>query len=266
MNQQITMLTTTNFVPGCPSTDLIETMMANFNKTFPAYPKQGYHHVIHYDMPKNPTPAHQEYLDKLNALNDKFPQSIEVIHGVHVGLKGGYIRMLDMVNTPYIVFMEHDWIFKPRCDIKLERVIDAMDKYPFVHYIRFNRRPNVEKGWDNKLFVERRIKEIPLLQTKVFSNNPHILRTAQMRNKLMPIILKAKGPLYWRPYENSMGSHAGAFGIEEPLVDAARNMIRQKGWDKMHAWWGTYIYGQYGAPPCVIHMDGKYSQPRVRPL
>ena len=254
---KLTLLTTTNFVQSCPSTILIETMMTSFNTTFPGIAKDGYKHIIHYDLPRYPDNGHKLYMENLTKLNDKYPQDIEVIAGVHVGLRGGFLRMLDMVQTKYMVFMEHDWMFRPGINVSLKQIMHVMDKYQFVNYIRFNRRPNVEKGWDNKLFPENRISEIPLLQTKVFSNNPHILRVSKMRDYWVPIINGTHNPRYWRPYENQTGSHAGAHGIEEPLVDAARNMIRQRGWDGMHTRWGTYIYGHYGDPSYVMHMDGR---------
>jgi hypothetical protein len=51
------------------------------------------------------------------------------------------------------------------------------------------------------------------------------------------------------------GSLGGSsFGIEEVLFRLQAKDIRNEGFDKAHEKWGTFVYGNIGDAPRVVHL------------
>ena len=73
-----------------------------------------------------------------------------------------------MCKTPYLFFLEHDWIFLNNITHTINDLIKCMDKYIEINCILFNKK-------SNKIFSNQSIKEtqyeIPLCLTNRQSNN-----------------------------------------------------------------------------------------------
>ncbi len=155
-------------------------------------------------------------------------------------------RTIRTVTTPYIFFVEHDWMFKDE-RIQLTRIIEMMSDDPNINTIRFNKRENCLNGQDFLMRVDPADREYPLLQTSSYSNNPSIIRTEKLKNEWLPICDKAL-----RLVKDQLGGRA--FGIEEILFRKYCQDIRTYGFIKAHAGWGAYVFGGVGDPPRIVHL------------
>jgi hypothetical protein len=238
VSSELTVITTTNFVKSCPSTELIEKTIDSFNE------KLGiakYRHIIFYDMSPSPTDKHIEYLENLKKLQTKYQSSIEILTGNNGSMKPGCLAMIPMVKTPFTFFLEHDWEFEQSIDI--QKIFNVLKKYSFMNYLRFNRRKNIIHGWDYRLEPEPRVTEISCLKSWCFSNLPYIAKTEALQKWLAIIesdsyfenINPVEGPIQVRIFQDSM----------------------KYNYPKAHEMWGTYIYGKMNAPKVVNHLDGR---------
>ena len=164
----------------------------------------------------------------------------------YAGLQNIVHQIITYVDTPYLLFLEHDWLFTPS-EVDLAAIIDLFNKYPQINSIRFNKRTNIISNFDFLLSKERLDDNISLLKTTGHSNNPHILRIATFRDQWLPVCLN---DLTWEKRK----MRGTSFGIEQPLFKRYMMDIRQSGFDQAHALWGTYIYGDYNAPAQIAHL------------
>ena len=99
--------------------------------------------------------------------------------------KGNWIHMINNCDTPYFMFLEHDWEFIK--DIPTDVILSEMDKHDEFSYIRFSRWPAghpQELRWDksNGAIYEKETKigidvGLPLTKVGLYSGNPHIVKT-----------------------------------------------------------------------------------------
>ncbi len=236
---ELTVLTTTNFVKSCPSTDLIEHTINSFNEKLGI---SNYRHIIFYDMSKSPTEKHFEYLENLKKLSAKYEGSIEIMSGQAGSMKPGCLTMIPMITTPFVFFLEHDWEFKQELDI--QKILSVMKKYVFMNYLRFNKRKNIIRGWDYRLEPEPRVTEISCLKSWCFSNTPYIAKTEAL--------------LKWLPlFREDTAFVTERNPVEGPLQVQLFQDSMKYNFDKAHDLWGTYIYGKMNDPQVVKHMDGR---------
>ncbi len=174
---------------------------------------------------------------------------------VNHGLISSLDNILKKIQTEYFLFLEHDWVFLNKENINFHKLLNVFDKYKFVNAVWFNKDDNQLRGFeicDNHNFettpyrIEDRIKEIPLITTCRWSNNPAIFRTSKMKEWFN--ILKTKNA-----YINSI--HQAASNVEETLIPIYREQILQNGWDNVKDNWGTFLYGNIGDGPYVGHTD-----------
>jgi hypothetical protein len=164
----------------------------------------------------------------------------------NVGLFNILNRIAPTIKTPYILFVEHDWLFRGS-PIQLPAVIEMMNNEPGINAIRFNKRDNYLNGHDFLINVDTAQRYYPLMRTASFSNNPSIIRTDKLRSQWLPICEKAL-PLV----SDDLGG--SAFGVEEILFRKYVRDIRANGFQAAHALWGTHIFGRVGDPARVIHL------------
>jgi len=176
---RLTVLTTTTFED--------ENSLNNLNKTICSFRENcivdGYIHIVGYDKHINDD---IKYLEEIKDI-----QNIKVIYGNNLGIVGNLLLMNRMVKTDFVFILEHDWIFNRKLD--LNNIMDIMDKYEFINYIRFNKRNNIEfPPFDSKLEPETRVKEIDLLNTWSYSGNPHIINKKFLKEFVIPNIYNSK--------------------------------------------------------------------------
>lgn len=239
MRDDITVLTTTHFVKSCPSTRLLQETLSSFAE---ASGPLHLRHLISYDMPKACSDMHLQYLKNIRSLRDQYGRNVEVSSVNQLGLFGSFLHLIEQVDTPYLIFLEHDWIFREV--ISLKQLLHVFNKYDFVKHVRFNKRSNIARRCDIRVEPEPRISELALTRTWCFSNNPYMARTELIRDQCLPII------------QGRRQRYRGSRGIEQPVDRTIKRQVGTEGFDVTHQRWGTYLYGSVKAPPTVQHLDG----------
>lgn len=142
------------------------------------------------------------------------------------GMLNGFARSLEVGEGAYAMQLEHDFVFvKSRIHHSLDRMLEEM-RARGIDYLRFNKRRNRPAAYD--LGVEPAgDADFPICRISGRSNNPHILDTARYREVVLPLLK--------RPDGSSVGLEGG--------------LCRYVG--------GGYLYGAYGHPRTVGHLDGR---------
>ena len=168
------------------------------------------------------------------------------------GLCDGYKKAIELCKTPYLFFLEHDWIFLDNITHSLKDFVNIMDKNKEINCILFNKMNNLSRPYQK--FYKSKQYNIPLLLTNRQSNNPNILRIEHAKKIRYPLIKNTgcsvhPGIEYYYSINNmKIPNYCG--GIECELCNFCgenENNINIL---------GTYIYGNYGYNPTVIHSDG----------
>lgn len=148
--------------------------------------------------------------------------------------KTNFRHMLDNCNTDYFLFLEHDWEFVQ--DIDALAIVECMDKYDHISYVKFNRLDMGEQHWDVQeggcFENETEITDIPLVKLSLFSGNPHIMRTDTMKNKY----------LRWHAERWNDETNINPY-LEKDLLQIALDHIKQFGKYEQHKLWGCFLYG-----------------------
>lgn len=226
-----------------PSTKLVTatygSLLAVLGENVAACPK-----VMCYDHNPNGSLRDQQYSQALEAFSIQHGFDLHTFQGV--GLFNILNRIVPTIETPYILFVEHDWMFRGD-RIQLTVIIEMMNKEPNINAIRLNKRDNYLSGQDFLMNVISPYRDCPLIRTSQFSNNPSIIRTDKLKNEWLPICEEAlKG------VSNGLGG--SAFGVEEILFKRYVRDIRVHGFQTAHALWGTHVFGKMGDPPRIIHL------------
>ena len=197
-----------------------------------------------FDRPESSDSRALKYEDNLKRFADR--NGFTFIHFDHCGLQHIVRVMLDRIHTPYLLFLEHDWRFLPS-PIHLDQLMERCDLDPGIHFIRFNKRPNIISNYDYLLQKEDEPSSLPLLRTVCHSNNPALIRVSTFRHQWLPICLHD-------PLSRAMDLRGKAFGLENPLFKAHIKDVRRLGFTRAHKTWGTYVYGSYDDPHRIVHL------------
>ena len=246
LSDKLTLVTTTHLLASAPRTWVIRTMLNSCRKRLAGI--GACRHIVYYDAPDQSrfNELSKRYEDALRKLRGDF--GIELIVRENSGLKSNYLHAISECKTPYLMFIEHDWLFLKRVDIAA--VIRAMDTHAFVNLVRFNvRRNDAHSFWDHFVCGEPRIAELPLTQTSCWSNNPHIIRVAKFKDS-------------WRSLIDEEPS-SGANGLEEVLYRAFNADIFATSFHEAQSRWGCYIYGGLRERRMIHHIDGRHSMSRL---
>jgi len=172
---------------------------------------------------------------------------------VKYGLIDAVKTCLEDITTPYFMFLEHDWVFLKKDNINFKSIINAFDKYNFIHSVYLNKDNNVMRGFEicqdvtgqtTPYELEERVKEINLITTCRWSNNPAIHRTSKYKEWYNT---------YLASVHNNVGH--GQHDVEEVMIPTYRDIISKSKWIDIRDSWGTYLYGNIGDGPYVGHTD-----------
>ena len=195
-----------------------------------------------YSIPGN------KYIEKLKNIN-------LLKHATFIktqGLCDGYKKAIELCKTPYLFFLEHDWVFLDNIKHSLQNFVNIMDKNKEINCVLFNKINNSPIYYQK--FYKSKQYDIPLLLTNRQSNNPNILRIEHAKKIRYPLIKNTgcsvhPGIEYYYNINNmKIPNYCG--GIECELCNFCgenENIINIL---------GTYIYGNYGYNPTIIHSDG----------
>jgi hypothetical protein len=181
---------------------------------------------------------YDRYLKYKEILTAKIEKEIPYINTVIVEntgrFKANFRHMLDNCNTDYYLFLEHDWEFVQ--DVNAIDIIQCMDEYTYINYVKFNRLGTSDIQWDIEeggLFeAVNEINNIPLTKISIYSGNPHIMRTDIMKN----VYLK------WHAERWSDHSNINPY-LEKDLLQIAKDHINEFGKYDQHKSWGCFLYG-----------------------
>lgn len=178
-----------------------------------------------------------QYVANLKAEFNKSHHHI-LASNVHLHIAGNIKQAHDLITTPYIYIIQHDFAF--RRSINHTAIIKSMNDYPdILRLVLFNKRPNEPRRSDRHggnctylSYPVDHIHGIHFWKTSMWSDNNH-LTTWNYYDE----VLKMLGNLKRAP--------------EGPLMHhAIRNC----------SYWGPFMYGKIGDSQYLRHLDGRHAQ------
>jgi hypothetical protein len=190
--------------------------------------------------------AYEEYFKNLQeyAANSKF-KNIEILKAPEWGHLTRTLKYaVSQVKTKYMLVLQHD--IHIRREIPVLKMLDLMEKYEHIKHLRFNVRRNhpTFMWWDGykggkTLFAEEEYDGVKLCVTPAWSDQNHLATKEYYENIVFPDCTNPDGELIYDFMENRLNG-----------------MCHHN-----HSRYGTYIYGEYGAPRTSRHSDGRKSSP-----
>ncbi len=197
---------------------------------------------------KNYKKIGQEYEDKLLAID--LLKHAELIKTQ--SLCDGYKKAIELCKTPYLLFLEHDWIFLPNIIHSLSDLTNLMNQHNEINCILFNKLYNIPYDYQTIQYFNY---SVPLCLTNRQSNNPNLLRIEHAL-KIRYNLIKNEGcsvhPSIEYKYKFNNGLELPNYcgGIEcELCIFCDKNINNIK-------LLGTYLYGSVNMNPTVTHTDG----------
>lgn len=209
--------------------------------------------LIHYD--ENPEFDTNTEKFKLNAYFRDVRSDLNVT--LSYGF-GGLISTIETtmneIKTPYFIFLEHDWVFLEKDNIKFVNLIEAFDNHNFINAVWFAKDDNTMRGFEIARDIddvttpferESRVDEVDLVTTCRWSNNPVMFRLTKLKEWFYEIIKN----------EHVGKTHQGQFNVEETIIPYYRKEISENKWESIRDNWGTFLYGDLNEGPYVGHTD-----------
>ncbi len=202
-------------------------------------------------MMKNYPELTKEYYDNIRTMIEDAGLSdldIEIVEETGETLRGNWECAANNVQTPYLMFLEHDWEFIYPLDMK--KIINTLDKYEKISYLKFNRFPLDGRPYPSFTHWEKFFEtengfpeaEIPLSKISFFSGYPHIMRVSAIKDFYIPIL------------ELNGGKPIGRSHLEKDIKPITERCITEYGNKETHDMWGTYMYGTVPHEPIVRHL------------
>jgi tetratricopeptide (TPR) repeat protein len=249
--QQLTIVLTTSHVDKLkkykelspPTSRLVSATYQTMLETFGA-PLLRCSKILCYDYPEKAGENSKAYEKSLDLFSRRY--GFDMVTYPQLGLHAILRRLVPEIKTPYLALIEHDWFFRGP-GISIHGLLNIFKKHQDVHHIRFNKRINHIANWDYIMEREEQTNDIQLLRTTAYSNNPCIIRKEKLLNEWLPMCSSD-------PEFTSINQSGSAMGLEEPLFKRYMKDVRRLGFSKAHKRWGTYIVGEIGESPRIIHL------------
>lgn len=170
------------------------------------------------------------------------------------GLISTLDTILDKINTPYFIFLEHDWVFLGKKNIDFVKLLESFNNHNFINAVWFSKDDNAIRSFEittdvngntTPFELEERVSEVNLVTTCRWSNNPAIFRVSKMKEWFNEIIKN----------ENVGKIQQNQHNVEESMIPYYRDMINKNNWIDIRDNWGTFLYGNLGDGPYVGHTD-----------
>lgn len=252
---------TTNFTLNVPDITKQQETIQSFFKTFKP-PTDIQIFVLYDDKPLSKIkgsfklsngihcddykPVCEQYIKNLKNIPEF--KNAQFIHTK--SLCDGYKQVLRLCNTPYLFFLEHDWIFLSNITHTLEDLVTYLNNHNEINCILFNKMKNIKYSYQT---IRELMHEIPVCLTNRQSNNPNLMRVDHA--------LKIKDGLI---NENGCSVHPNiefkysvdgfllpnyCGGIECELTEYCNK-------NNQTTELGTVLYGPVNFSPTVSHSDG----------
>ena len=229
---------TSSFIPSHPSIDIIKKTILSLNKINYSGERKIKVILAHDYSDDNNYKKYlynlKIYCNSINKNQDKFNYTI-VERNNRGYLVGNISNALKYVDSKYILIVQHDFRFVRHIDI--QSIIQDMEKYPKLIYVRFNKRSNLSRGFDsdgtNKVWNKYNIKgNNNYISTSGWSDNNHLTTTEYYKNVVMKLCNKEK---FMEKVMNKLNKLKKGIEIN------------------------TFIYGTINHNRIIEHMDGKKS-------
>ena len=193
-----------------------------------------------------------EYVNKIKENNQKYLPglNIEVSENTGETLRGNWECAMNNIDTPYMMFLEHDWKFT--YDVNIKEIIKTLDEYKEISYLKFSRFPLDGRPypshtlWEVYFETENSLPKatIPLTKISFWSGNPHIMRVDAAKDFYIPLLGMNT------PKDKA---HGKSF-LERDIKPLTEQCIKEYGMQKTHSMFGTYMYGKVPHPPVIEHI------------
>lgn len=231
---KITILVPTNLIKTAPNISIIRKTILDLEKHVGLEDAKL---IIGMDCKGKGTPRFEEYLANIKR---EFPQH-EIMISDKSNIYHNFSKLFNACDTEYCLLLEHDWVFN--IPIDFNAIVNVMDKYDYVHNVRFNKRKNIVACTDSILVKDDSITELPLTKTTSWSNNPKVMRMS-----------------HWTYCDIRLDSSKFNKGnIEQALYFEYNEDIKSMGFDTASKIWGSYLYGDINNAAVVSHLDGRGS-------
>ncbi len=211
--------------------------------------------IINYDYSNDKELNNNKYLISSFFRDIKEASDLNVdINYSYGGLISTIDNVINKINTKYFLFLEHDWVFLDKKSINFKDLLIAFENYNFINAVWFNKDDNQLRGFEIETDVngdstpfqkEDRVKEINLVTTCRWSNNPAIFRTSKFKEWFYTLIIN----------EHIGKTNQGPHNVEETIIPIYRNEIKNSKWIDIRDNWGTFLYGDINEGPYVGHTD-----------
>lgn len=209
--------------------------------------------ILTHDGLKEDAPERQGKLERYSKYFENLEHYIKASRYTNIEIlkadKWGHLtrslrNAVSLVTTKYLFVLQHD--IHIRREIPVNRLISLMEKYPHIKHLRFNTRKNhpLFMWWDGYtdsgcVFSERKYDDVKLCITPAWSDQNHLATKEYYESIVFPACTEAGGELMYDFMENRL------------------NKLSRYEQSK----YGTYIYGEFGAPRTSRHSDGRKSSP-----
>ena len=190
--------------------------------------------------------SYEEYFANLEQYVKTSPRNLQIVKAPEWGhLTRSLKNAVSLVETEYMLVLQHD--IHIRREIPVAKMLKLMKKYKRIKHLRFNVRKNfpIFMWWDGYckdgkcLFGEEEYDGVKLCVTPAWSDQNHLATKEYYENVVFPDCTNDDGELIYDFMENRLNG-----------------MCHHN-----HSRYGTYIYGEYGAPRTSRHSDGRKSSP-----
>src|SRR6267154_387225 len=171
---EITILISTSPRPSHPRTRILDQTILSISAQLPEAPI-----VIMADGPVK-TDA---YLQFLHSIHDRYANGVVQTHQLQAQQSGMLAPALQLVTTPFILYLEDDWEIHPNVEwSSLTEIIRSQ----FANYIRLYHGHRIHPLHEHMMCGRVIEQGIPLVKTTQFSMNPHLASTSFYRGTILP--------------------------------------------------------------------------------
>ena len=239
----ITILISTSMIPSHPSTAIISSAINSIREQLHSSPI-----IIMADG--NNDPRYSAYLSTVESVWCREKGNYFLQHHITHRHQSGMLSLaMAAVDTPYLLYWEHDWL--PLPDIPWSAFCDLLSRGDF-NTIKLHANPRVSPYYEHMMESrvmyqrdasgalvasdrhtdQRALPVIPLIRTRQWSQNPHLSRTDFYRDKILPLV----------------------DGKCDFIENVIHGIVASAPWDD----WKTAIYNPAdGDMMRVRHLDGK---------
>lgn len=223
--------------------------------------------ILVYNEPYTITSKARTYKKNLIALCKS--HDIKLYVQKNEGIRPGLTKLIELMDTQYGFFLEHDWEIIRSIDFKY--IVETLHNHDEVNYIQLNGRQNLKHHDPHLISCNNHTR---LCKSGKFSNNPHFfdvknystwVKNSKPDYRVMKIMMKRPNKstiskigdvknLLLEFLMNNPQKFKSHSNVEDILTIKYQYDIRNYGFEIAHRDWGIYVYGRVGDEPYIRHL------------